>query len=100
MKSITLTYFFLLLIVGLFLFSESKTEAKSIESNKVKSEVSLIDSKPILTTNLIEEKTQHVASNLLESFSILTFKDFNALLPQKEQRNQFRKNFRFETLRI
>jgi hypothetical protein len=36
----------------------------------------------------------------LESFSILTFKDFNALLPQKEQRNQFRNNFRFETLRI
>lgn len=100
MKSITLTYFFLLLIVGLFLFSESKTEARSIESNKVKSEVSLIDSKPILTTNLIEEKTQHVASNLLESFSILTFKDFNALLPQREQRNHFRNNFRFETLRI
>lgn len=100
MKSITITYFFLLLIVGLFLFT-GNTSSKSIESKKVKTKVMLIDSKPNITlTSYSEEKTHNAASTQLESFSNISFKEFNALIPQKELRNHLRINIRFMTLKI
>jgi len=99
-KSLTITYGFILLIVGLFLFSGNTTHSKTIESNKINSYL-LLDKSNFINNKIISEiKNQNVASTLLESISKLSFTDFYVLIPPKEDRNHYRNNFRFTTLKI
>jgi hypothetical protein len=84
----------MLLLAGLFIFSGSKVHVNKKESKNIAIEVSINE-----TTKLFLNKTEKTnsASTQLESYSKLSFTDFNALLPQIEQRNHFRNNFRLST---
>jgi len=96
LKSLTITYCFMLLLAGLFIFSGSKVHVNKKESKNIAIEVSINETTKLFLNNNKTEKT-NAASTQLESYSKLSFTDFNALLPQIEQRNHFRNNFRLST---
>lgn len=96
LKSLTITYCFMLLLAGLFIFSGSKVHVNKKESKNIAIEVSINETTKLFLNNNKTEKTNS-ASTQLESYSKLSFTDFNALLPQIEQRNHFRNNFRLST---
>jgi len=86
----------MLLLAGLFIFSGSKVHVNKKDSKNIAIEVSINETTKLFLNNNKTEKT-NAASIQMESYSKLSFTDFNALLPQIEQRNHFWNNFRLST---